>query len=290
MEEVWYKIKRNKMIYILVVCIFSLIISIGCAKKDEYINIEDSNLIENASDQEDVSQNEEKSVIIVSSNWPPYEFEQNMEIKGIGVDIAEEAFKRMGYKTTKKILPFSRAIEMLEKGEIDMITDVKNTVERQKIGIFSNEPILTTYTSLFVKGDSDIKFTGNIYDLRGYKIGIVRDYTYGSKFDSAVENDLLNIEKADNYQQNIDKILDNRLDILIENRLVVLNALKISENEGEIKELNPTLSETPVYAWFTKKKNLETMINEFDKKILEIKQDGTFEKIYESYTNEESKR
>ncbi|MNE83164.1 Bacterial extracellular solute-binding protein, family 3 [compost metagenome] len=126
--------------------------------------------------------------------------------------------------------------------------------------------------------------------MRGYKIGIVRDYTYGSKFDSAVENDLLNIEKADNYQQNIDKILDNRLDILIENRLVVLNALKISENEGEIKELNPTLSETPVYAWFTKKKNLETMINEFDKKILEIKQDGTFEKIYESYTNEESKR
>ena len=138
MEEVWYKIKRNKMIYILVVCIFSLIISIGCAKKDEYINIEDSNLIEDASDQEDVSQNEEKSVIIVSSNWPPYEFEQNMEIKGIGVDIAEEAFKRMGYKTTKKILPFSRAIEMLEKGEIDMITDVKNTVERQKIGIQMN--------------------------------------------------------------------------------------------------------------------------------------------------------
>lgn len=290
MEELWYKIKRNKLIYILVVCMFSLIIFVGCAKKDEYISIEDPDLIEEIPVQEDNSQSEEKSIIIVSSNWAPYEFEQDSQIKGIGVDIAEEAFKRMGYKVTKKFLPFSRAIEMLEKGEIDMITDVKNTTERQKIGVFSNEPVLTTYTSLFVESDSDIKFTGNIADLEGYKIGIVRNYAYGSDFDNALKNNLLNVEVADDYQQNIDKILDNRLDILIENRLVVLNALKSSKSEGKIRELTPALGETPVYGWFAKKKDIETMINEFDKKILEIKQDGTFEKIYKFYTNEESRR
>jgi len=289
MSKMVYKNKRDKLVYIGVIFIFCLFILIGCADKNEYINLDDTILAEETK-KEDIHQNSEKSIIIVSSNWAPYEFEEDGQIKGIGIDIAEEAFNRMGYEVIKKNIPFSRAIEMLEKGDVDMITNVKNTVERQNIGVFSNEPILITYTSIFVKSDSDIKFTGDVEDLRNYKIGIVRDYTYGSEVDNAIKSNLLNVEKADEYRQNIDKVLDNRLDAIIENRLVVLNALKASGNQGRLKELTIPSGETPVYGWFSKKKSTEQLINEFDKKILEIKQDGTFEKIYKEYTNEENWR
>lgn len=275
--------KKNKLISISLVCFMVLFLFIGCENKDETINLEDSKSDAQTMLSEDTQKATEKSVIIVSANWAPYEFEEDGQIKGISVDIVEEAFKRMGYKVIKKILPFSRAIEMLENGDIDMITDVKNTAERQKNGIFSKESIITTYTSLFVKSDSNIKFDGNVLNLKPYKIGTIRDYTYGQEFDNAVKNKIIKIEEVDDKLQNINKVLDNRIDICVENRLVLLNALKSTNNEEKLKELKPEVSQTPVYAWFSKKKNPEKMVDEFDIKLAEIKKDGTFEKIYNSY-------
>lgn len=273
----------NKIISISLICLVVLFLFIGCENKDEIINLEDSKTDSQTIESEDNKNTKEKSVIIVSADWAPYEFEENGKIKGISVDIVEEAFKRMGYKVIKKILPFSRALEMLKNGEIDMITDVKNTVKHQEIGIFSKQSIITTYTSLFVKSESSIKFDGTVLDLKSYKIGVIRDYTYGEEFDNAVKNKVINVEEVDDKLQNINKVLDNRLDICVENRLVLLDKLKATNNENKLKELKPELNQTPVYAWFSKKKNREKMIDEFDQKLAEIKKDGTFEKIYKSY-------
>ncbi len=275
--------KKNKVMFISLICFMVLFLFMGCENKDEIINLEDSKPAEQTMEAEDTQKATEKSVIIASADWAPYEFEENGEIKGISVDIVEEAFNRMGYKVTKKILPFSRAIELLKNGEIDMITDVKNTIKYQEIGIFSKESIITTKTSLFVKSDSNIKFDGNILELEPYKIGVIRDYTYGEAFDNAVKNKTIKVEEVDDKLQNINKVLDDRLDICIENRLVLLDALKATNNEGKLKELKNEVNETPVYAWFSKKKNQSKMVDEFDQKLAEIKRDGTFERIYNSY-------
>lgn len=274
----------KKLISISMICIMILFTLIGCSNKNETINLQDDVSHGQPSVQGEILNGEEKSVTIVFANWAPYEFEANGEIKGISVDIVDEAFKRMGYKVKKRILPFSRAIEMLKNGEIDMIPDVKNTIKYQEIGEFSKEPIIITYTSLFVKSDSNIEYNGNILDLEPYKIGVVRDYTYGKEFDEAVKNNILKTEAVDDKLQNINKVLDNRLDMCIENRLVLLETLKATNNENKLKELTPEVNQTPVYAWFSKKKNHGKMIEEFDQKLRDIKQDGTFEKIYNSYT------
>lgn len=275
--------QKNKLISVSLICFMILFIFTGCNNKDEIINLEDSKPIQENIISEDTLKETEKNIIIVSADWAPYEFVENGQIKGISVDIVNEVFNRMGYKVTNKVLPFSRAIEMLEKGEVDMILDVKNTVARQEIGIFSKEPIITTSTSLFVKNNSNIEFDGYILDLKPYKIGIVRDYSYGEEFDTYIKNNILKTEVVDDNMQNVNKVLDERLDICIENRLVMLNELRATNNEHKLKELKPEIHETPVYGWFTKKKNLRQMIEEFDKKLVEVKQDGTFEKIYNSY-------
>lgn len=277
--------KKNNLVFILLFCVIGLFIFSGCKNKDEVIHLKDSYNFQESRVLEDTQKETEKSVTIALAEWAPYEFEENGEIKGISVDIVDEAFKRMGYKVTKRILPFSRAIEMLKSGEIDMIPDIKNTAERQEIGVFSKEPIVTTYTALFVKSDSTIEFNGDISALKQYKIGTIRDYTYSEEFDNAVKSKVIKVEEVDDKLQNINKILDNRIDIYIENRLVLLEALKSTNNVDKLKELKPEINQTPVYGWFTKKKNLNEMINQFDKKLVEIKKDGTFERIYKSYIN-----
>lgn len=245
--------KKNKLIFFLLILNIVIILLTGCKNKDEIINLEDTKSIQSTS--EDTQNEMKKNVTVAVADWAPYEFEKHGQIKGISVDIVDEAFRRMGYKVTKRILPFSRAIEMLKSGEVDMIEDVKNTAERQEIGIFSKQPIINTYTSLFVKSDSNITFSGNILDLKPYKIGTIRDYSYSKEFDDAVKNKVIQTEEVDNKEQNINKILDNRIDIYIENRLVLLTALKATNNEGKLKELKPEVNVTQVYGWFTKKKN-----------------------------------
>lgn len=277
------KININKLVSILLVCFMALFVFTACISKDETINIEDSKPTLQNIGPEDSLKVTKKSVVIAAADWEPYEFQENGQVKGIGVDIVTEAFNRMGYKVIKKFLPFSRAVEMLRNGEIDVITDVKKTEERQKFGIFPKESIITAYTSLFVKSDSEIKFDGNILALKPYKIGIIRDYTYGAEFDKAVEDKILKVEVVDDKKQNMNKILDNRIDIYIENKLVEEVALKATNNENKIQELKPELNKTELYAYFSKKKNPGQMIDEFDKKLAEIKKDGTFEKIYSSY-------
>lgn len=274
--------KMNKLVTFLFVS-FLLFLFTGCAGKDETINIEDPKFVKQTIAPEDLLKARDKSVIIASASWAPYEFEENGEVKGIGVDIVSETFKRMGYKVTKKFLPFSRAVGMLKNGEIDMITDVKNTPARQEDGIFSKESIITVHTSLFVKSGSNIKFDGNISTLKPYSIGIIRDYTYGMEFDDAIKNKMLNVEAVDDRLQNINKVLENRLDICIENRLVEFAALKETNNQGKLKELKTELNQTDIYAWFSKKKNEGQMLVEFDRKLAEVKKDGTAEKIYNSY-------
>jgi len=99
------------------------------------------------------SESEMKTVRIVSSTWEPYEYEEDGVAKGIGVDVTVEVFKRMGYEATVTFVPFKRALDMIQSGEADMLTDVNKNEEREVYAIFIEEPILMSYTNLFVNTD-----------------------------------------------------------------------------------------------------------------------------------------
>lgn len=176
--------------------------------------------------QESNSNVSDKTIRMVSSRWEPYEYEENGEAKGIGLELTREAFKRLGYEVKVEFVPFKRATEMIQNGEADVLTDVNRTAEREVYGIFSNEPLLTSYTCLFVNADSAIQFDGDIFKLDAYVFGINRGYTHGTDFDEAVKTKRLKVEEAEDSGQNIQKLMDHRIDIFVENELVVLSNLK----------------------------------------------------------------
>jgi len=247
----------------------------------EPISDEKSEATDHIESQE--SDSETKTVRIVSSTWEPYEYEENGVAKGIGIDVTLEAFKRMGYEATVTFVPFKRATEMIQSGAADMLTDVNRNEEREVYGIFNEEPILFSCTNLFVKVDSTIEFTGDLFELSEYTFGINRGYTHGKEFDDAFANNLLIVEEAEDTPQNIEKLINGRIDILLENKLVVLMNAKEMDCQDQIKALNPEYREAALYNMFSKKNELYEMAELFNEKVIEIKEDGTFQKIYDSY-------
>ncbi|MFZ6642987.1 substrate-binding periplasmic protein [Undibacterium sp. TC4M20W] len=82
---------------------------------------------------------------LASLHYPPYEYVEQGEVKGIAVDIVKEAFRLMGHQVSINIYPMRRSLEMVKNGEADGIFTVFKTPEREKYIIYSNEAVLQTH-------------------------------------------------------------------------------------------------------------------------------------------------
>lgn len=95
-----------KKLSLFMACIMMACLLCGCSGSDDQKNI-----------------TEDFPVINIGSDiYPPYVFnDANGKPTGIDVELAEEAFKRMGYKAVFKIINWEEKTELVDSGEIDCI-------------------------------------------------------------------------------------------------------------------------------------------------------------------------
>ena len=120
-----------------------------------------------------------KTLELVTLQYPPYVFEHNGEIKGIALEIVEEAFRRMQQPVNVKLLPWARALKYIKRGKADAIFTAFKNPERETFMVYSKEVLINQTISLFVRKDSNIIFDGDLKKLSNYRFGVVRKVSYG---------------------------------------------------------------------------------------------------------------
>lgn len=219
----------------------------------------------------------------LAPEYPPYQYKENKEVKGIFPDLVTEAFKRMGHNLTMEIFPWPRVLLYMEKGEGDVATAFK-TPEREKFMDYSKEIFLPQTIALFVRKDSDIQFDGKLIQLQHEKFGIVSKISYGKIVDDALSQGVLKkIQKAVTGEQSVRQLLAQRYDIMISNTYgayFIFNRMKVSE---QVKELQPLVQRTPTYLAFSKVRKLTKLRDDFDKTLIEMKKDGSYDQILSRY-------
>jgi len=224
---------------------------------------------------------------LVTLQYPPYEYEENGQAKGIAVEVIREAFSRMQQPITIKVIPWARAILKIEHGDADAIFTAYKTPERETFADYSSEILMPQVVSLFVKKNSPIVFDGDISKLNQYQFGAVRKMSYGKSFDTAVKNGVLtNIQLVTTGEQNFKKLLADRVDIVVSNKYGAVDILKQMNKFDMIKELSPELQSLPSYIAFSKKRNLAAIRDKFDAILKQMKNDGSYDKIINSYFNQ----
>ncbi|WP_419905340.1 substrate-binding periplasmic protein [Kiloniella sp.] len=154
----------------------------------------------------------------VTADYPPYEYKQDEEVKGLFIDIIRECFKRMGYRLRVEVFPWSRIIRMGKEGEIDIFVAFK-TKERETYLDFSRESVMDQTISFFAHKNADLVYSGDLSEFQDLRIGVVKDLSYGTKFDEAVvQNILKNIEVHKEGDYSLKKLHSRRLDLIISNR------------------------------------------------------------------------
>ncbi len=226
----------------------------------------------------------DKEVIIVTVDYPPYEFEfPKGDLKGFDVEVTEEAFRRAGIKVRFEFYPWKRAMQMVKEGSVTGALSCAKMPERESFIIFS-DPISRMTDVFLVRKDykgPDIFYYAQLKELK-LTVGTVRGDVYIERCKAfGIPYDL-----SPSYEVAKKKLADGRIDImptLLENFLYINR-----ENDmiGRFKwyEMKDEFLVKDFHICFCKQwPEVENLVIVFNQKLAEMKKDGTYDAIHSKY-------
>lgn len=108
-------------------------------------------------------------ILVGSDNYPPFHYEDaNGQPTGIDVDLAKEAFRRMGYQAMFVTIDWEDKKDLVERGEIDCIWGSFSIDGREDQYLWT-EPYLYSRQVVAVRQDSNIQ---TLADLAGKRVAV----------------------------------------------------------------------------------------------------------------------
>jgi polar amino acid transport system substrate-binding protein len=188
-----YAMKSSNFFYsIVLVVVFAIIGFVG------------SSLIVNSASAEEI-------ISIATLEYHPWTG-KNLKFNGFVNHVITEAFRRKGYSVKFTYLPFKRGVIETKNGQYSALSYVYWSKNRGK-EFYLSEPISEEKIVFFHLKSNPIKDWKTLDDLKNYKFGATRGYTYTKEFWQAIESKRLKADLADSDMQNFKKLLAGRIDI-----------------------------------------------------------------------------
>lgn len=199
----------------------------------------------------------------VGANFPSISEQSDKgHIEGLGVDIAERIVHRLGHQIKIQLLPFKRALYMIETGTADAIIGPYKSKQREKYITYSQLAFYEDALVFYLKKDNHFQWDGQFSSLVGKDIGLTRGWSYGTQFDQFKGQ--LNTFEVNSVTANFKKLLLGRIELFACHPRAaskVINQLDIAE---QIKMASPPIMINRGYFGFSKKRNLDGFINQFN--------------------------
>ena len=226
-----------------------------------------------------------ETLVLAVPDARPTTFLADGKPTGILVDVVTEAFRRTGRSVDIKVMPWARCLSEARTGVVDGVFPIYRLPEREQFLTYPSEVLLPQLVVFFSRRDATLPFSGKLFELRDVDIGIVRDTSYGKKFDEAVKDGTLQkIDLADNIELNLQKLIHGRVVLIANYRYGVLEAAEHLGLLAEIKEISPPIESVPSYLAFTKQRDFAKPLDEFQAALASMKQDGTYDRIIRRYS------
>jgi polar amino acid transport system substrate-binding protein len=100
-----------------------------------------------------------RTVRLVADPYPPYQFEEKGQVRGIDQDTIGEALRALGLRASTTLLTWNQCLQWMQDGKADGVYQMAPTPEREKLLLFSTR-------------------------LHGHTLGILAGYSYGAGIDA----------------------------------------------------------------------------------------------------------
>ena len=209
--------------------------------------------------------------------YPPFEFEKNGEPVGFDIDLMDEIAKRANLNVEYQNVTFDGIIGGLSSNLYDAsISAMTITPAREKKIDFS-DPYFNADQSLMVPSDSGV---GSVNDLGDATLGVQIGTTGEIKAKEFAEQGKIRgeIRTFDTIEDAFAAINNGQIDAIINDLPVSQDEVNSSDGALEIVQVIPTGEQYGIA--FPKNSELVGPVN---KALAEIKEDGTYEKIYKKW-------
>lgn len=224
---------------------------------------------------------EDNPLLLLTEEWAPYNYIHNETLTGFSVEIVREILNRLDYDTPIKSLPAARAISTLNNRSNTAFFSLFRTQHRETmykwVGPISNGSIYfykLKGSDITVNSLEDLK---NVNRIACRQTGLIHDLL--------IKNGFTNLDTGATSSIGVYiQLLKGRSDIAISDTdLGMRYYLKSINKDVELLEKIPiTLFESDLYIAFTRDvSNRE--IERWQKILNEIKNDGTYQKIFDRY-------
>lgn len=222
----------------------------------------------------------DKELRIVASSWPPYS-DYDLPKKGLSMELVNAAFTRAGYETKSWLESWPRTLEGVEIGVYDVIAAAWYSKEREQKFAFS-EPYLNNRVRLLGRKESGHRIT-KLEDLAGLRVGVVREYAYGEKFDNAThftkvyQNDVIQI---------LLKLINKQVDLIVADELVIRHNLTehMPHELGRLVFMPQAIEVKGLYIAVTKQRpDHAKIVADFNDAIKIMKADGSYQLILDKH-------
>ena len=221
-----------------------------------------------------------KLVMATNAAFPPYEFMEGEEYKGIDIDMAKALAEKLGKELVIENVEFGTIVAGVQSGKFDMgVAGMTVTDERKKSVNFS-DTYATGVQVVIVKKDGPIK---TLDDLAGetVKIGVQQDTTGHIYASDTPENGGYGEDHVIAYMAGADAV--NALVSGKVNAVIIDNEPAksfVAANEG--LEILPAEWVVEDYAIAINKEDTQ-LLADINKALAEMKADGSLKKIIDTY-------
>ena len=271
-----------KKILSLLLSIFMLMSLVACGSSNKPVvevptdgSVVDAPSTEIAVDETKTNSNS-TLVMCTNAEFPPYEYKDNNEFKGIDVEISQLIAKKLGVEIRIEDIAFDSLLPEVNSGKADFAMAGMTVTEDRKEFVDFTHTYQTAVQVIVVPSNSTIE---NVEDLHEKTVGVQLGTT-GDIYCSDPESNL-KVERFPKIIDGFQAMKAGRIDACVIDDQVAKNIVEQDASSYKILETKYADEE---YAIAVKKGNTD-LLNKLNNIIDEIKSNGELDAIIKKYIN-----
>jgi len=226
----------------------------------------------------------EQLIVGIDGGTQPFCFlDKNQELSGYSTELAYKIGEKMHRKIVFENMYFSSLLAALQSGKIDVIIANMTPTEERKKAVDFTQSYYSQSQIMLVKKSQNATKMSVLADINGKKVGVLS----GTIFDQYVQ-DHFKEAKVSIYTSTADILIALKTKKIDATMLDLFSAHTIMHREPEIGMLADNVFSNSLGYGFNK--NNPQLLERFNQFLKEIKDDGTYDKIYARWcTNDPEK-
>lgn len=213
--------------------------------------------------------------------YAPFESENAAkEVHGFDIDILKAIAAKAGLELQFINTPWEGLFTQLASGDRDILISAITINDTRKGQMDFSEPYFEAAQLIAVPANSKVQ---KLDDLKSLKIGVQTGTTGDDIVSKLVGKTNANVKRFEGTPLALQELQSGGVDAVVADNGVINNFL--ANNNGNFKVISDTSFPKEFYGIAVKKGNKE-LLDKINKGLAEIKNDGTYDRIYQSYFKE----